>query len=73
MNVQKQIARHIKHKGITISHIAKNTGITYELLRASLNAARRMSADEFVKVCKCLGLEIKDFDERSKANEKHIQ
>ena len=61
MNVQKQIARYIYAKGITISHISKNTGIDYETLRLSLNANRRMSADEFVKVCRCLGLGIDDF------------
>ncbi len=61
ISVQKQIALYINDKGITISHISKETGIRYELLRSSLNAERRMSADEFVKVCLCLGLELKDF------------
>ena len=60
-DVQKQISEYITLKGIMISHISKNTGIRYELLRLSLNAKRRMSAEEFVKVCKCLGLEIRDF------------
>ena len=62
MDIQKQISMYMSDNGITISHVAKCTGITYELLRLSLNANRRMSADEFVKVCKCLGMEIRDFN-----------
>lgn len=62
MDIQEQISRYINKKGITIAHISKNTQIKYELLRLSLNGNRRMSAEEFVKVCRCVGLEIKDFD-----------
>jgi hypothetical protein len=61
-SVQKQIAKYIDNKGITIMHISQKTGITYELLRLSLKANRKMSADEFVNVCRCIGLELKDFD-----------
>ena len=43
-------------------HISQKTGITYELLRLSLKANRKMSADEFVNVCRCIGLELKDFE-----------
>lgn len=62
MNVQKQILQYMQCNGITISHVAKKTNIDYELLRLSLKANRRMTADEFVGICKCLSLEIKHFD-----------
>ena len=61
-SVQNQIAKYIDNKGITIMHISQKTGITYELLRLSLKANRKMSADEFANVCRCVGLELKDFD-----------
>ena len=49
-SVQKQIAKYIDNKGITIMHISQKTGITYELLRLSLKSNRKMSADEFVNM-----------------------
>ena len=61
-SVQKQIAKYIDNKGITIMHISQKTGITYELLRLSLKSNRKMSADVFVNVCRCIGLELKDFE-----------
>lgn len=45
-SVQKQIAKYIDNKGITIMHISQKTGITYELLRLSLNANRKKTSTQ---------------------------
>ena len=59
-SVQKQIAKYIDNKGITIMHISQKTGITYELLRVALKSNRKRSAEECVNVCRGIGGELKD-------------
>lgn len=63
MVVQGRVAQYIKAMGIKQSMIAKKTGLTDNMVSDILNGKRKMSADEFVRICKALEKNPNDFME----------
>lgn len=62
MEAYKVIARRTEQTGISVSELARRTGLNYFLLRLSLRGERRLLADELVVLCKEFDLEMSDFD-----------
>lgn len=63
MSINEVIRKRQKERGIPVTTLADRTGIEYEALRVSLNGNRKISAHEFVALCKELDLKLEDFDE----------
>lgn len=61
MQAYEVIARKVSEVGISNSELARRIGMNKELLRRSLIGERKINADEFVKLCEQLELDIKDF------------
>lgn len=48
--------RAIENRGVKLSYIAKKIGLSVDLLSKSINGKRRLNADEFLRICKVLGV-----------------
>jgi len=55
------LSNTIKNKGISITKIAKETGIPYSILQPSFKGHRQLRADEFFAVCAFLDVEPNSF------------
>lgn len=62
MTATEVIKNAVDARGITMSELARRTGINYFSLRKKLAGERKIKADEFVALCKELDLDIEDFD-----------
>lgn len=65
MVVQGRVAKYVKEMGIKQNVIASKTGLYEQTVSMILNCKRRMSADEFVRICKAIGKEPNDFMEET--------
>lgn len=54
MNLQAKIAEYVSSHGIRKTFIAEQSGITYYNVVTILNCKRKMTADEFVILCRVL-------------------
>lgn len=61
MNILKVLNERISERGITIAELARRVGVDPELLRRSLAGTRGIKADEFINLCRVLGLDIENF------------
>lgn len=57
------IKKIIESKGIKQSFIADKVGMPRELLRRSIEGKRVLKADEFIKICAVLGIDLELFSE----------
>lgn len=55
------IDRKVKEIGIPKSELARRVHIDGELLRRSLAGKRKITADEFIRICNEIGLKLEDF------------
>ena len=56
------IAQRVKDRGITKAELGRRIGLDDELIRRSLIGKRKISADEFIKLCQELDLTMSDFE-----------
>ena len=56
--IAKALKRELDKRQITTYRLSKITGIPYELLRRCFNGTRRLSADEFVLICKKVSIDM---------------
>ena len=56
-----KVRSELEKRGMPVATAARRANIPAELLRRSLNGERQLKADEFVMLCKVLGLNIEDF------------
>jgi len=56
------IAQRVRDRGISKAELGRRIGLDDELLRRSLIGKRKIPADEFIKLCFELKLEISDFE-----------
>ncbi|SHJ86993.1 helix-turn-helix domain-containing protein [Hespellia stercorisuis] len=69
MKAYEVIKKYIDDNGIKYSHVADSIGMPRELLRRSLEGTRALKADEFIKICTVLSLDLDKFDqEQEKAS-----
>ncbi len=61
MIASEVIKNHIERNGIKQKFVADKIGISPELLRRSLEGERKIPADEFLKICWVLSLDLSDF------------
>lgn len=66
MQAHEIIKRKITDNGIKQTFVAEKAGMSRELLRRSLDGTRTMKADEFIKICRTLSMDLKDFEETEK-------
>lgn len=52
-----------ERRGISTAELARRTDIEYEALRTAINGNRNITAEEFVRLCIELELDIDDFKE----------
>lgn len=57
MKVYKEIKRYLDDSGISQTFVAEKAGINLVALNMSLNGNRRLTADEYISICKALNLE----------------
>lgn len=62
MKAYQIIRKYMKDNGIRLSYVSERTGMDRELLQRSLNGKRTLKADEFLKICTCLSLDLEQFD-----------
>lgn len=55
------INKRINELPLNKTKLAEQIGLSYELLRRTLNGERKLSGDELVNLCVILGLNIEDF------------
>lgn len=68
METYEAIAAGVKKRGITNSELARRIGIPAELLRRSLKGIRKITADEFLSLCRELNMQLDDFDVYQKSH-----
>lgn len=61
MNVQSRISEYIRYAGIKQATICEKTGIRTDAMSAMLNGKRKMTADEFEKICRAIDKSPNDF------------
>lgn len=61
MNVQSRISEYIRNAGIKQTVICEKTGIRPDAMSAMLNSKRKMTADEFEKICRAIDKSPNDF------------
>lgn len=54
MNLQIAINEYLQANGITQTFVAEHTGITTNALNLALNGKRKLTADEYIKICDVL-------------------
>lgn len=62
MSACEIIKEHIVKNGIKQNFVAEKAGIPPELFRRSIDGKRKIPADEFVRICTVLSLDIQDFN-----------
>lgn len=66
----KNLSEYVKKKGVNLSKIARDTGLSYSALYSSLMDAERerdLRDYEFMRVCFFLGVDPRDFAEKDTA------
>lgn len=63
MVTQNKVAEYVKEMGIKQAVIACKTGLSEQAISTIMNGKRKMTADEFVRICRAIGKEPNDFME----------
>lgn len=63
MEAYEVVSRRVERTGITVSELARRTGMQYMALRSTLQGDRAMKADEMLRLSRELGLDFEDFSE----------
>ncbi len=61
MSAHEIIKDYLVKNGIKQNFVAERAGISPELFRRSIDGKRKIPADEFVRICTVLSLDIEDF------------
>lgn len=51
MKLQESINAYLRRKGITQRSLAERTGMTTNALNLTLKGNRKLTADEYIKIC----------------------
>ena len=63
MVTQSKVADYVRNMGIKQNWLAEKTGLTESIVSDIFRGKRKMTADEFVRICKALGKNPNDFME----------
>lgn len=64
MTVAEQMKTIIEDRGVTYSFISRKTGIPIDSISKSMAGKRKLPADELVKMCLLLGVDISAFSNK---------
>ena len=65
MNTAEKLGRIIDAKGVKLTAIASATGIHVKALSQTFSNKRKLTADEFISICKFINVgldEVKDYN-----------
>lgn len=65
--VWKALAKYINERGIMQSHLAQVTGMTTQQICNILNGKRKLDVEEYINICRALGVPCDYFIERKSA------
>ena len=68
MKAYQVIKKYIDENGVRYSFVADNVGMNRELFSRSMDGKRVLKADEFIKICILLSLDLEKFNESEKAS-----
>lgn len=63
LTVAEKLKTVISQRGITYSAISRATGVPVNSISRSFLGKRKMTADEMIKICTFLNLDLNDFSE----------
>ena len=66
MKAAEIIKEQMHEKGITITRVSGKTGIPVNQISQSLLGKRKLGADEMIRICACIGLDVGAFNNASK-------
>lgn len=67
MTAAQTINEYLLSNGIKRSFVAEKAGISVDLLCRTLDGRRKLPADEFLRICNALSLDIGYFNEKKTA------
>lgn len=62
--VGKKIKKYLDENGIKYSFVAEKIGMPMNMFSPLLSGKRKMSAEEYLLICKAIGVDASYFDER---------
>ena len=62
MSINKELNDYVTSNGIKQSYICEQTGIHPDIVSRILREARKITAEEFLKICNALNLDPRDFN-----------
>lgn len=63
MTPEEMVRNAIEDRGMTIRAVSRKTGITYSRLQPSVRGRRELRADEYLILCRLLGLDPRGYIE----------
>lgn len=66
--IEKIMAKEIEERGVTISFIARKTGMKYGTLQSCIKGKRKLRTDEFFLLCGALRIDPEDFRQAVEKN-----
>lgn len=74
--VTSNVSNYVRNKGINLSKVARDTGISYMALYDSLlndERKRDLRDEEFLKVCDFLGVDPRDFADKEEDKKAEVK
>ena len=63
--LNENISAYLKRNGITQSHIAETVGIHQQTFSNMMNGKRKLTAEEYVRICRALGKSTEYFVDKA--------
>lgn len=67
MDSRKALSNYISDKGIKLTFVSKQTGLSVDQISKVLRKERNLLADELIKICKALQIPLNYFDDDDQA------
>lgn len=67
MTVSESIRSYLKEKGIMFAAVADKTGMRRDSFTSCMNGKRKITVDEYVRICNVLGVPLDKFCDRDSA------
>lgn len=68
MDSRKALSNYISGKGIKLTFVSKQTGLSIDQLSKVLRKERNLLADELISICKALEIPLNYFDDDQAAS-----
>lgn len=61
MNIEKEICKYVKNNNVPQKLLASKSGMTENAMSLMLNGKRKLSADEYIRICDALCVPLERF------------